>query len=644
MHAPKISVIVPLFKTEKYIEKCLRSIMSQTFTDFEILCVDDCSPDGSVAIVERLAKEDPRIVLIRHSQNLGLGGARNTAIRAARADYIASVDSDDYIEEGMLAALWEGTNDGYYDVVVCGYARVDEAGKILSRHHTQKKTIDPISNAQSPFNVSNPAFWNKLWRRSLYVENDIFFPNHIYYQDSATTPRIYSVSKNVNFVGGLYYNYLVRGDSVTNSRSDKHIMDKFRQIDIIVEFFKKNDIYNKYSSNINKYIFGTYSYHAENVHINNDGGDDETDRYLRHMLLMRDAYLALDDTVRRLSLAEKVAALKAHQTLDRSSASEQPRAVAPAPLKSSSLSARSPLPARPRVLVLTMFSGENEFEESCASLASQAYDNWDHVVFEGLGNVEAHEKLYGTIMSGGDSYDLFLKLDADMVFENRNILEEIIGKFRIDDTLDHFVVACDCYMTDNRIIGVHAFSNRVKWERNSGGIFLDPNPSRPGRRIMLKNPPFSFFRHSPNPSPFQAFHFGAHRALKLVQRNYGVAEKRVEAMDTQWKALNGVWRQFCKHGDRRHALALAAADLIINDELGGDAHNYRDPALMAAYEKYAICTSEKLRRILLSNWGDEVSRERYFNKAVGPAGLEKLALHENEQSAKKKDKNKVLSA
>ena len=312
---PKISVIVPLFRTEKYVEKCLRSIMRQTFTDFELICVDDCSPDASAAIVERLALEDPRIVLIRHRQNLGLGGARNTGIRAARAEYIASVDSDDHVEENMLGALWEGTRNGHFDVVVCGFVRVDDDNQVISPHAQEVKVLDPIPDELSRFAISAPAFWNKLWRKSLYTNNNIYFPLHIFHQDSATTPRIYSKARNINFIGGQYYRYLVRGDSTTNTTSDKHLLDRFREVDTVKEFFAEEGLYGEVAGDIRKRIYSGYRFHGHNAFRNLNGGEEATDRYLRYLLLMREAYVTFDDTVRAMSIEQKLAALQSESPL-----------------------------------------------------------------------------------------------------------------------------------------------------------------------------------------------------------------------------------------------------------------------------------------------------------------------------------------
>lgn len=641
---PRISVIVPVYKTEKHIEKCLESIRCQTFDDIEILCIDDCTPDDSMAVVERMAEQDTRIRIIRHERNLGLAGARNTGIKAAKSEYIAGVDSDDYIAPDMLEALWKGTNEGHYDVVVCGYEDVNEAGKTLARHQVKVKTLDPIPADASPFKISNPSFWNKLWRRSLFVDNDIFFPDHIYYQDSATTPRIYKKARNVNFIGGAYYKYLIRDDSVTNSTSDKHVIDKFRELSVVKDFLIREELYEKHLDDFNERVRNSYKYHANNVYHNNFNGDAATDEYLRFLLLMREAFLLFDDGIREMSLREKAQALmKGKRLFATALADSTESSVAPATVRPAAVPPRN-LPETPRILVLTLYAGENEFDRCCASLAAQTYGNWDHKIFKNMGNVEGHHALYSAVMDNADKYDLFIKLDADMLLSGTHVLQDIVGMFKSTADLDHLIVACDDFMTGRPIIGVHTFSNRVRWNRRPDGIFLDPSPSRPGRRKIIEEPETSFFQHTPDPAPFQAFHFGAHRALKLTQRGRSAAEKRTEAMRTQWDTLYHAWEQFRILGDRRHALALVAADMVIAGEIGEGAHDYADLGLRRAFEATVTLSDAELKARLQPNWETAPAQREYFERAVGPEGMQKLAEERSASAQAKEPKAKASAA
>ncbi|WP_319532875.1 glycosyltransferase [uncultured Cohaesibacter sp.] len=286
---PSISVIVPIYKTEKYLDKCLNSIRNQTFEDIEIICVDDCSPDESYKIVLDHKENDPRIVFIRHEKNAGLGGARNTAIKAAKADWIASVDSDDYIHPEMLKRLWEETENGQYDIVSCGFEHVSSNGEIVSTHLKDAQIIDVKNDDVDIFSVANPAFWNKIWKKSLYTENEIFFPEHVYYQDAATTPRIIAKSKRIKVIREILYYYLSREDSATYTYSSKHILDYFKVFDVIVEFLNSNGFYEKYIDKFTDYIDRSLKFHAGNVLSSSLSGDEKS-QYLRHFLLLKVSY------------------------------------------------------------------------------------------------------------------------------------------------------------------------------------------------------------------------------------------------------------------------------------------------------------------------------------------------------------------
>ena len=170
--------------------------------------------------------------------------------------------------------------------------------------------------------------------------------------------------------------------------------------------------------------------------------------------------------------------------------------------------------SEPAVLVLTMYSGEAENEKCLEALRSQEYSSWEQRVFENLANEEAHRRVYAAVMAERDRFDLFLKLDADMVLADSNVLADLVRIFEIRPQLDHLVVAVSDWMTDSKIIGAHQFSNRVVWREHSETLYVDPDPDFPGEKLMLHNPARDLILHSCNPSPFQAFHFGAHRGLQ----------------------------------------------------------------------------------------------------------------------------------
>jgi len=286
MSNPIISVIIPIYGTEKYLDKCLNSVRNQTLKDIEIICVDDCSPDDSYLIVERHAAVDSRISLIRHDKNLGLGGARNTAINVAKSDYVASVDSDDYIEPTMMNELWEATDNGSIDIVCCGFNRIDEDDSILSYQEFPESLIINNNNDIDIFSTFNPAFWNKLWRKSLYVDNNIYFPNYDYFEDMSTTPRILAKAKRIKCIKGRLYQYLIRSESITGKSSEKHLVDYFKGFELIIRFLEANNLADRYMLEFKRYIKRHILYYAKT----NLGAEDlvhNKEQYLRLLILFR---------------------------------------------------------------------------------------------------------------------------------------------------------------------------------------------------------------------------------------------------------------------------------------------------------------------------------------------------------------------
>lgn len=286
---PRISVIIPIFNCEQFLAACLESVLAQTFKDFEVICVDDATPDNSVQIVEDYMARDERIRLIRHEKNLGLGGARNTGMKAARADFIASVDSDDTMKPRMLEALWEASENGFYDIVMCGFDRVDENGKFISTQHGGDKKIVNDDKIDI-FSTINPAYWNKLWRKSLYIANNIWFPEHLFYQDSATTPRILTKAKRIRCIPDSLYNYLVRSESISTTASPKHITDYFKVFDVILDFLEEEGIEGENFDNFLSYVDRGIAHHAY-VGAQHGLEEEEREQYLRHLLAFKTGYI-----------------------------------------------------------------------------------------------------------------------------------------------------------------------------------------------------------------------------------------------------------------------------------------------------------------------------------------------------------------
>lgn len=183
-----ISVIVPIYNVEEYLEPCLCSIINQTYRDLEILCIDDCTLDNSINIVKRYMQQDRRIRLISHKENRGLGGARNTGIREARGEYISFVDSDDVLDLTMLEKMHNAITTHAVDAVVCGIRRFQDKTEI-----SRSTTFHYLSDVNSRvFNISQnkerlcdiwPSAPNKLYKADIIARYSCRFPEKLLYED-----------------------------------------------------------------------------------------------------------------------------------------------------------------------------------------------------------------------------------------------------------------------------------------------------------------------------------------------------------------------------------------------------------------------------------------------------------------------------
>ena len=213
---PAISVIIPVYNVEKYIERCLESVQAQSFTDFEVLMVDDGSPDKSAELAEKYTA-DSRFKLIRQ-KNGGPGVARNTALAQAQGEYVAFVDSDDAVTGDFLEKLYAAAIQTHADVVMCGYLLCDKNGrrtheKILIKRpdvYTGEEIMNDLLR-----DVSVKCFlWNKLWKRSLFTDNGIVFPKGLF-EDTYTVSLLIYHAQRIAVIKDRTYIYTRRGDSIT---------------------------------------------------------------------------------------------------------------------------------------------------------------------------------------------------------------------------------------------------------------------------------------------------------------------------------------------------------------------------------------------------------------------------------------------
>ena len=222
---PKISVIVPVYKAEAYLHRCVDSLLAQTFTDFEILLVDDGSPDRSGEICDEYARKDSR-VRVFHKENGGVSSARQCGMDNARGEYTIHADPDDWVDPTMLEELYRKAKEEDADMVICDYF-VEERKK-TKRIIQKPSALDHNVVLEELFQQLHGSCWNKLVRRACYVKYGVRFPLELSYcEDLFVNTCLLTHKINVACLPKAFYHY----DQYTNEESLVH-----RPIDMIMAY------------------------------------------------------------------------------------------------------------------------------------------------------------------------------------------------------------------------------------------------------------------------------------------------------------------------------------------------------------------------------------------------------------------------
>ena len=236
----KVSVIIPVYNVEEYIDKCLKSLVNQTLKEIEIIVVNDGSPDNSQKIIDKYVKKYPNKVKSFIKENGGQGSARNYGLLQANGEYIAYVDSDDWVETNMLEEMYNKAISNNSDIVVCGNNVVSMNGEIIK---VEPAVIYNDTNLDILF--GKMAVWNKIYKKELLLKNKIEFRQKVWYEDIDFSVKILFDSLNVSFVDKPFYNYLLRPGSTMNNSNIKRNLELNLAFDEMINYFKNNNTYEK---------------------------------------------------------------------------------------------------------------------------------------------------------------------------------------------------------------------------------------------------------------------------------------------------------------------------------------------------------------------------------------------------------------
>lgn len=246
---PKVSVIVPIYNVEKYLEKCINSLLSQTLEDIQIILVNDGSKDNSGNIAKECEKNNKNRIIYVEKENGGLSDARNYGLKYATGDFIAFLDSDDYIEKNAYEEMYNKVIEENADYVEC-----DFIWEFPNKIRVDKQY--PYKNKKEMLSFVRVVAWNKLIKRQLITDNNLEFPKGLRYEDVEFTYKLIPFINKFAYVDKPFIHYVQRKGSIANVQNER-TAEIFTVLDNVIEFYKKNNIYEKYRDEL-EYNYARY--------------------------------------------------------------------------------------------------------------------------------------------------------------------------------------------------------------------------------------------------------------------------------------------------------------------------------------------------------------------------------------------------
>lgn len=236
-----ISVIVPVYNVEKYLDNCVESIVNQTYKDLEIILVDDGSPDNCPVMCDEWAKKDDRIKVI-HKENGGVSSARNIGLDNVTGEYIGFVDSDDYLKSNMYELLIENLTATNSDISVCSTFLVDENNNIKADNIFESQVLNQEEAVKFLSYKMNNSLWNKLFKKDMF-KGCRFDEGHTFGEDHLILLQVLKNVNRVSFISDSLYYYVQRSNSTTGSKFSKRSFDQVYMKDALYNYVKENYLY-----------------------------------------------------------------------------------------------------------------------------------------------------------------------------------------------------------------------------------------------------------------------------------------------------------------------------------------------------------------------------------------------------------------
>lgn len=237
----KVSIIVPIYNSEKYLKKCLTSLINQTLKEIEIILIDDGSTDKSLDIISKFAYKYDNIIYIS-KKNAGIGASRNYGVKKAKGKYVAFIDSDDYISKNFAEEMYNYCEENDLDMAVCDYYMIYENKNKKQIYKIDNFKITNIKDNKDILYKINYSPWNKLYKKDMITKNNIIFPTDLKYED---TPFVMNALMKSNRIGKLNkaLNYYVIHNNSQTTIMDKRVFDIFNILKLVNSYCDKNEYY-----------------------------------------------------------------------------------------------------------------------------------------------------------------------------------------------------------------------------------------------------------------------------------------------------------------------------------------------------------------------------------------------------------------
>lgn len=273
MSSPKVSVIVPVHNAEKYLEQCLNSILGQTLKDIEVICVNDKSTDGSAAILDSYAANEPRLRVLQ-SPGLGAGGARNIGLESAQGKYLSFLDADDFFEPDMLESAVAKAEEDQSDIVVYGswlYDTMRQANRqakwmLNTECLPEGRPFAPSEIADCLFNVFGNYTWNKLFRTSLVREKGVLFQEISRTNDLFFTCTALTQADLISVIDKIFVHYRVATQTSLQSTNDRDPLSFLKAFDALHVFLEFNDLLPQYEESFDNHLVDAVCANIASVH------------------------------------------------------------------------------------------------------------------------------------------------------------------------------------------------------------------------------------------------------------------------------------------------------------------------------------------------------------------------------------------